>query len=101
MDIQKGIQYIKLLMASYLGWKHREGPQILSYLVTNQCNSHCITCSVWKDKESQQISLDKLEEIVKNALFRKIRHVGISGGEPSLSTNLLDQIGILVPQIRN
>lgn len=96
MDIQKGIQYIKLLMASYLGWKHREGPQILSYLVTNQCNSHCITCSVWKDKESQQISLDKLEEIVKNALFRKIRHVGISGGEPSLSTNLLDQIGILV-----
>jgi len=96
MSISKGIQYIKLLVVSQFKRKYRNEPQILSYLITNQCNSHCITCSVWKDKDCQQIPLNKLEEIVRKPLFRKIRHVGISGGEPSMSTNLQKQIEILI-----
>ena len=71
-------------------------PKILSYLITNQCNSHCITCSVWKDKYETTISSEKLENSLKNELFSEIEHVGISGGEPSLFNGLTEHVAIIL-----
>ena len=73
-----------------------EKPKILSYLITNQCNSHCITCSVWKDKNETTISSEKLENSLKSELFSEIEHVGISGGEPSLFNGLTEHVTIIL-----
>ena len=86
------------LIKYFLGIRNRF-PQILSYLITNECNSHCITCGVWKGTSIQKISDDNLSASLDGPIFRKIKHVGISGGEPSLCNNLVSQIGIIISKL--
>ncbi len=93
---QKAMRYLKYSIRNTIKHGKRDSPQILSYLVTNLCNSHCITCSVWKDKERREISIDKLSDFLKDPLFQGIRHVGISGGEPSISSDLINRIEIII-----
>lgn len=86
-----------------LGLESRKSPQILSYLITNICNSHCITCSAWKCTEPKYIDGEHLRYRLGSSLFSDIRHVGISGGEPSTFNNLTEQIDIILstlPKIR-
>lgn len=71
-------------------------PKILSYLITNQCNSHCITCSVWKGNVEETIPSEEIMYLFQMELFSDIEHVGISGGEPSLFPELIDHIKIIV-----
>ena len=93
---QEAIRYIRYSIRNKIKHGKRNRPQILSYLVTNLCNSHCITCSVWKDKERKEISVEELSNFLKDPIFQEIRHIGISGGEPSISLNLIDQIIIII-----
>jgi hypothetical protein len=38
----------------------------------------------------------ELESILKNKLFKKIKHVGVNGGEPFIKDNLVDYIQVLL-----
>lgn len=96
MNFKKATLYLHHIIKNKLGLSNRVKPKILSYLITDYCNSHCITCSIWKNKEIHEISLDKLEEVMKKTLFQNIQHVGISGGEPSTCQNLFEHIKVLV-----
>ena len=86
------------LIKHFLGIRNRF-PQILSYLITNECNSHCITCGVWRETDIKGISNEDLVLALESSLFHKIKHVGISGGEPSLCPNLRSQIGIIIDKL--
>lgn len=77
-------------------------PVILSYLITSKCNSHCITCNVWKNKENVDIiDVFQLKKILNSKLFSNIGHVGISGGEPSTFEDLFNHIEVLVETLPN
>lgn len=59
-----------------------------TFSVTNRCNSHCRTCSIWKSPPSDhELTLDQYEKI-----FKSIGHapfwVTISGGQPTLRPDL-------------
>jgi MoaA/NifB/PqqE/SkfB family radical SAM enzyme len=48
---------------------------------TDLCNSRCKTCFIWKNTESKRC-LDY--EVLGNPLFKNVRYILNSGGEPSL-----------------
>lgn len=63
--------------------------------VTNQCNSRCKTCNIWKlYKENPQLKKKELSLQEYKTIFRNIGDSAIwftlSGGEPFLRTDLVD-----------
>lgn len=96
MNFRKGLSYFRDTFASYLDLKSNYKPKILSYLITNQCNSHCVTCNAWKKSEFEYIETESLANLLSNSLFADVRHVGISGGEPSTFNNLQAHIRTII-----
>lgn len=78
-------------------------PTILNLPITDNCNSRCIMCDVWKTHSENELTLSQLTTILSDPLFRRIEHVGVSGGEPSLRKELPELIQILpniLPRLR-
>lgn len=63
-------------------------PQVINYPVTDRCNSKCIMCNVWKNNDGQDMTVEELTTILKNPLFKQVKSVGLSGGEPTLRDDL-------------
>jgi len=66
--------------------------------ITYQCNSRCRMCNIWKREPLPDLALAEYQKLPDN-----IKEVNISGGEPFLSSNLLEIIKILIaknPQVR-
>ncbi len=65
----------------------RRKPEVLQLPITSRCNSRCVTCNVWKQKEIVDIDPVKLKEILQDPYFSKVKDVGINGGEITLVPN--------------
>ena len=65
-------------------------PRELILLVTNQCNSRCTICNIWREKPAKD-----LESRFYQNLPSSLRKISISGGEPFLREDLVDIIRIL------
>jgi MoaA/NifB/PqqE/SkfB family radical SAM enzyme len=70
-------------------------PLSMTLSVTNQCNSRCKTCNVWKlYKENPQLRQKELSLQEFRSIFRSIGDSAVwftlSGGEPFLRTDLAD-----------
>jgi MoaA/NifB/PqqE/SkfB family radical SAM enzyme len=63
-------------------------PTSFIYNVTWTCNARCVMCDNWKRSSDDDLSVDELSSIFKNKLFRKVRNVGLTGGEPYLRNDL-------------
>jgi len=62
-------------------------PLVITFSITNRCNSRCKTCFIWKaPKIFEELSLDEIEKIFRN--IGKIYFLNISGGEPFLREDL-------------
>lgn len=79
-------------------------PTLLSLSITGDCNSRCVMCDVWKTRSPHDLTPDELRRVLSSRLFRRVRHAGISGGEPSLRKDLpqcLDVILDTLPRLRS
>jgi len=56
--------------------------------MTNLCNSRCKTCSIWKNKKREEIPFEVLKRFASTSLFKKIRFLTLTGGEPFLRKDL-------------
>jgi len=67
-------------------------PLIVTFSITNKCNSRCKTCNVWKqpNRSSEELSLDEVEKIFKS--IGKLYFLNISGGEPFLRNDIVEII---------
>lgn len=74
-------------------------PVVLSLPVTDVCNSRCVMCDVWKNPPSDELSPAEFREILADRLFSRVRHVGISGGEPSLRGDLPELARVIVDSL--
>ena len=70
-------------------------PNTLNLMVTNICNSRCVMCNVWNRKQEKEFTPVELGEILKDPLFDKVKHIGVSGGEPTLRKDLPDIFRVL------
>ena len=65
---------------------------MLTFSVTNRCNSRCKTCNIWRApvKESEELNLDEIERIFRS--MDDLYFLNISGGEPFLREDLVEII---------
>lgn len=56
--------------------------------ITNNCNSRCITCSLWRQKSYNELTTEEVNEILVQLKEIGIRSVGFAGGEPLLRKDL-------------
>ncbi len=59
-----------------------------SIKVTENCNSRCITCDVWKNKFQQESTTQELENIFYQLKEIGVRMIGFTGGEPLLRNDI-------------
>lgn len=60
--------------------------KLIQLYITNMCNSHCKTCSIWKNKKRQELSLDNIKSIVEP--FKDSADFVIGGGEAILHSDI-------------
>ncbi len=67
-------------------------PLVVTFSVTNRCNSRCKTCNIWKNPvhPAEELKLDEIEKIFKS--IGKLYFLNLSGGEPFLRTDIVDII---------
>lgn len=65
---------------------------LIQLYITNMCNSHCKTCTIWENKEREELSVEQIREIV---LSDKTADFVIGGGEAILHSQIHDVLGML------
>jgi len=80
--------YIKIPIQKKLGLKIF--PTSINFLATGFCNSRCVMCSVWKfpDRRKFELTPQEIGNVVADPLFKRVRDIGISGGEPFLRKDI-------------
>jgi len=76
--------------------KPSQKPIILNYPIIDICNSKCQMCSIWENKDDPQIPADEIGEILSNPFFSELEYIGISGGEPTLRSDLIEVLDRMV-----
>jgi polysaccharide pyruvyl transferase WcaK-like protein/MoaA/NifB/PqqE/SkfB family radical SAM enzyme len=74
-------------------------PTILNLPITDNCNARCVMCDVWKTDSSNEVTPSQLQTVLSDKLFQKIKHVGISGGEPALRPDLVDHVVAVIASL--
>jgi MoaA/NifB/PqqE/SkfB family radical SAM enzyme/polysaccharide pyruvyl transferase WcaK-like protein len=74
-------------------------PTVVNLLANDVCNSRCVTCNIWKKPPLDHLSPDDLARILADPLFRRVRYVGVSGGEPTLRADLPDVFSSVVDSL--
>lgn len=67
----------------------RGRPVVINFPITDNCNSRCVMCNVWQEKADSELTPGQIREVLSNTLFKNVRHIGISGGEPTLRSDLV------------
>lgn len=65
-------------------------PLVINLPVTEVCDSKCVMCNVWSVKKTDHFNRDKIQRLFGQKIFSKVKHIGLSGGEPTLNTHLID-----------
>ncbi len=63
-------------------------PTFISMMANDVCNSRCQMCLIWKQKKDHELSPQELESILADPFFSNVRHIGVTGGEPTLRKDL-------------
>jgi len=81
-----------------------EKPVVLQFPVIDICNSACQMCRIWKNKKSDDITLEQLRRGLRNPLYSEVTGVGLNGGEPTLRKDLAELASVLfeeLPKLRS
>ena len=74
--------------SKYLYQYFPKKPEVINFLANDICNSKCVMCNIWEQKQEHEISPEELEIVLSDGLFKHIKHVGVTGGEPTLRSDL-------------
>ena len=73
-------------------------PKVMILFSSFRCDARCVMCYTWvKAKWQPQLSLEQLRHIVEDPLIRDYTEiVNLAGGEPTLRTDLVEMVQLLV-----
>ena len=74
-------------------------PRLINFPITDNCSSKCTMCNVWESKVKDEITPLEIKRLLSNTLFKKVKHLGISGGEPSLRHDLVECIKAIIESL--
>lgn len=91
--IVKGIRnlylcFINDLLRRYVHQYFPARPTVINFNVNDICNSKCVMCNIWRQKQDFEITSNQFKDILTDKLFNNVTHVGITGGEPTLREDL-------------
>ena len=75
-------------------------PTVLQINITSRCNSRCRMCNIWKNKEINDVPIDRIEAILDDKIFKSVEYLIISGGEPTLRKDLAEIIDIIISKMQ-
>ena len=75
-------------------------PLIINLPITEICDSKCVMCNVWKDPKTDEFIPEKLYLKFSNPFYSNVKHLGISGGEPTLNEFLIENIKIILKTLK-
>jgi MoaA/NifB/PqqE/SkfB family radical SAM enzyme len=76
-------------------------PFLMTFVVTRRCNSRCQMCSIWQEKDSSFLSLEQIEYIFSQNDFSCVRILALTGGEPTLRSDLPQLLEIVLERTPN
>ncbi|UBF27347.1 polysaccharide pyruvyl transferase family protein [Kovacikia minuta CCNUW1] len=98
-QLQKVVSYTRLAYQDFrteaLGDLFPPKPTALNLLVNDVCNSRCQMCLIWKNKKDRELTPDELARVLDDDLFSNLQYVGVSGGEPTLRSDLSDLFKVI------
>jgi MoaA/NifB/PqqE/SkfB family radical SAM enzyme len=62
-------------------------PRFAVFQLTDACNSRCIMCSIWKKPKQKELTAGQIGKMFSSKLFRKLRWINLTGGEPFLRSD--------------
>ncbi len=76
----------------------RVKPLKLRLALTDRCNAKCVMCNIWKQVDNnapslpEEITIPEIDKMltVNARFFSDLRHVALTGGEPTLRRDLAD-----------
>lgn len=102
---RKSFRLIKLCFFSFnyylrrsLGLKKIE---VINLNAIDVCNSKCQMCNIWKQKVDAKKTPEEFGEILNNKLFKDVKHVGVTGGEPTLRDDILELYRAIIDSLKN
>lgn len=78
-------------------------PFVITFSITNKCNSKCKTCNIWCGNSSQEFRADELDLDELERSFRtmpQFYYFNISGGEPFLRKDIVEIIKLAVKYLK-
>jgi MoaA/NifB/PqqE/SkfB family radical SAM enzyme len=77
-------------------------PRVIVLFSSFRCDSRCIMCSAWrKQNTSGELTLDQVEHIFQSRMLSdNIEIVNLTGGEPTIRTDLARLVQILIARCR-
>lgn len=63
-------------------------PVVINFNANDICNSKCTMCNIWKQKQDIEIQPSEFEKLLTNPLYKNVKHIGITGGEPTLREDI-------------
>ena len=78
-------------------------PDTIQLPITNKCNFNCVMCGVRSIDDGREFSHTDLSIILTDKLFKKVKYIGLNGGEPFLKKDLIDCIDSIIktlPQLQ-
>ena len=97
--MEKIVDYFRSYLFSSFGIPMH--PTVINFPITDNCNSKCVMCNVWKDNAENELTPNKIGEILGRSEFSKVRHLGISGGEPTLREDLVQCVQVILESLNN
>jgi MoaA/NifB/PqqE/SkfB family radical SAM enzyme len=89
MLIQQNWEKIKKLSSGFFRYNVESKfktvePQSVIINLTYWCNSRCVMCNIWQIRPKKELTHEDWIEVMKDPIFRNIRNLTVSGGEPSM-----------------
>ncbi|MCK6468151.1 MAG: radical SAM protein [Candidatus Brocadia sinica] len=68
-------------------------PRWVAFQITDRCNSRCHHCNIWQmEPDKNPLTAEEIECAFGDPLFSEAKYIQISGGEPTLRTDIEDVI---------
>ena len=74
-------------------------PNTINFDITYHCNSHCSMCNIWRHERTIEFSIEELRSVLSKRLFKRVEHVGLTGGEPSLRKDFPEVVNTLIESL--
>jgi MoaA/NifB/PqqE/SkfB family radical SAM enzyme len=89
------------LTKNFLISKIKKSPYKLNFSVTENCNSKCVTCNIWKSKDHRnELTISEIKKIFKN-FPSTLCWLSLTGGEPFLRNDLYSIVSSACNELPN